>query len=119
MKNHNQNIFITAFLIFITVSGFSQTQKSTTPKSSHGTTNSSNSKKVETSSPGFQLDENDPYQGRKSEFLNQIIVPEIPVDFPKYEKWMGVRHYNEVIEDYYKKHPDILKESVKNKLLRN
>lgn len=69
-------------------------------------------------STNFQLDENDPYQGRKAEFLNQLIVSEMPADFPKYEKWMGVKHYNQIIDDYYRNHLDILKEKVKNKLLR-
>ncbi|MBA4240996.1 MAG: hypothetical protein C0448_09735 [Sphingobacteriaceae bacterium] len=78
--------------------------------------NSSSSKSSTTNN--FQLDENDPYQGRKAEFLNQLIVSEIPADFPKYEKWMGVKHYNQIIDDYYRNHLDILKEKVKNKLLR-
>ncbi len=75
------------------------------------------SSKVQTTSNHFQVDENDQYQGRKEEFLSQMIVKEIPTDFPKYEKWMGIRHYNEVIEEYYKKHLDIVQEDVKNKLI--
>ena len=47
-----------------------------------------------------------------------MVVAEIPNDFPKYEKWMGIKHYNEIIEEYYRKHLDIVKEKVKNKLLR-
>lgn len=80
--------------------------------------NQSSETQKNTYSNYFQLDENDPYQGRKSEFLNQLIVPELPSDFPKYEKWMGVKHYNQIIDDYYKNHLDILKERVKNKILR-
>jgi len=79
----------------------------------------SNSKQVKTIPNSFQLNENDQYQGRREEFLSQMIVKEIPSDFPKYEKWMGVRHYNEIIEEYYKKHLDIVTEKVKNKLSRN
>ncbi len=78
---------------------------------------SSSTPKNNTSST-FQLDENDPYQGRKAEFLNQLIINELPADFPKYEKWMGVKHYNQIIDDYYRNHLDILKETVKNKILR-
>lgn len=74
--------------------------------------------KVETIQNRFQLDENDQYQGRKDEFLSQLVIKDIPDDFPKYEKWMGVKHYNEIIEDYYKNHLEIVKEKVKNKLLR-
>lgn len=87
-------------------------------KKSNNVIPAKNSKQVQTVGEGFQLDENDQYQGRKQEFLSQIIIKEIPVDFPKYEKWMGVKHYNEIIEEYYKMHLDIVKESVKNKLLR-
>lgn len=75
-------------------------------------------KQVQTIQNRFQLDENDQYQGRKDEFLSQLIIKDIPDDFPKYEKWMGVKHYNEIIEDYYKNHLEIVKEKVKNKLLR-
>ena len=78
--------------------------------------NSTVQKRVDTNGKSFQLDENDPYQGRKEEFLSQITLKELPSDFPKYEKWMGVRHYNEVISDYYKKHLEILIPSVKQKL---
>lgn len=80
------------------------------------TTTTSTQKQVDTQGKSFQLDENDFYQGRKEEFLSQITLKELPADFPKYEKWMGVRHYNEVISDYYKKHLDILIPSVKQKL---
>lgn len=79
-------------------------------------TTSNVQKRVDTEGKSFQLDENDSYQGRKEEFLSQIILKELPMDFPKYEKWMGVRHYNEVIDDYYKKHLDILNPIVKQKL---
>jgi hypothetical protein len=81
-------------------------------------TNQVQKNKVETIQNRFQLDENDQYQGRRDEFLSQLIIKEIPNDFPKYQKWMGVKHYNEIIEDYYKNHLEIVKEKVKNKLLR-
>jgi hypothetical protein len=71
---------------------------------------------VDTQGKSFQLDENDPYQGRKDEFLAQITLKELPQDFPKYEKWMGVRHYNQIIDEYYKKHLDILIPVLKQKL---
>lgn len=76
------------------------------------------SNQVQTIPNSFQIDENDQYQGRREEFLNQMIVKDIPGDFPKYEKWMGIKHYNEIIEEYYRKHLDIVKEKVKAKLLR-
>ena len=73
-------------------------------------------KQVDTKGKSFQLDENDYYQGRKEEFLSQITLKELPLDFPKYEKWMGVKSYNQIIDEYYRKHLDILKPIVKNKL---
>jgi hypothetical protein len=73
-------------------------------------------KRVDTGGTSFQIDENDPYQGRKEEFLSQITLKELPTDFPKYEKWMGIRHYNEVISEYYQKHLDIVTPSVRHKL---
>lgn len=78
--------------------------------------NNNTQPQVDTQGKSFQLDENDMYQGRKEEFLSQLTVKELPSDFPKYEKWMGVRHYNEAISDYYKKHLDILIPSVKQKM---
>lgn len=72
-------------------------------------------KEVKTSSV-FQLNEDDYYQGRKMEFLAQITLKELPNDFPKYEKWMGVRNYNQIIDEYYKKHLDILIPSLRQKL---
>jgi len=90
-----------------------KTKVSTSPAS---TKNSNVQTQVDTQGKSFQLDENDLYQGRKEEFLSQLTVKELPSDFPKYEKWMGVRHYNEAITDYYKKHLDILIPSVKQKI---
>lgn len=90
-----------------------KTKVSTSPAQ---TKNSNVQPQVDTQGKSFQLDENDMYQGRKEEFLSQLTVKELPSDFPKYEKWMGVRHYNEVIDDYYKKHLDILIPSVKQKM---
>ena len=87
-------------------------------KNKHSQKEQSSSTPKSNASNNFQLDENDPYQGRKAEFLNQLIINELPSDFPKYEKWMGVKHYNQIIDDYYRNHLDILKEKVKNKILR-
>ncbi|MES2760748.1 MAG: hypothetical protein V4677_01025 [Bacteroidota bacterium] len=96
----------------------SQKRQQKKSESSNSNSGASQSTQVQTISNSFQLDENDVYQGRKQEFLSQMIVKDIPSDFPKYEKWMGVRHYNEIVEEYYKKHLDILKERVREKLTR-
>ena len=76
-----------------------------------------NSSKQVPTTGNFQLDENDPYQGRKQEFLNNLTLEELPSDFPKYIKGIGVRNYNAIVDDYYSKHPEILKESVRRKIL--
>ncbi|MBK6985242.1 MAG: hypothetical protein IPH32_11025 [Bacteroidetes bacterium] len=97
--------------------GGEKSRGTTKTRVSNADNNNSNvQKRVDTNGKSFQLDENDAYQGRTEEFLSQITLKELPQDFPKYEKWMGVRHYNEIISDYYKKHLDILIPSVKQKL---
>jgi len=88
--------------------------KSVTSVNTNNTNNAQ--KQVDTQGKSFQLDENDVYQGRAEEFLTLFTVKQLPSDFPKYEKWMGVRHYNEVITDYCRKHLDIVTPIVKQKL---
>lgn len=72
-------------------------------------------KGVPTSST-FQVDENDPYQGRREEFLSLLTVKELPADFPKYNKSYGIKGYNFIIDDYLANHKNIVIESVKMKL---
>jgi hypothetical protein len=55
--------------------------------------------------------------GRKNEFLNAMIVKELPLDFPKYQKEWSVKDYNAVVDAYYTTHLDILKEKPKQKIL--
>jgi len=61
-------------------------------------------------------DVNDKYMGRKNEFLGNLIVAELPADFPVYEKQWSLREYNQVVTAFYYNHLDIVKEKVKNKL---
>ena len=84
--------------------------------SASSSSNNDVQKRVDTQGKSFQLDENDAYQGRTEEFLTLFTVKQLPADFPKYEKWMGVRHYNEAITDYCQKHLDIVTPIVKQKL---
>jgi len=63
------------------------------------------------------LDENDAYMGRKAEFLNNLTVSELPVDFPRYDKSYGLGGYNIVVDNYYAQHTDILKPGVKAKIM--
>jgi hypothetical protein len=120
-------LIILVLIIFSSISSFAQnaTKRDEKPAKQINP-NSGIQVKARTSEPGkqagiktesvFQLDENDAYQGRKDEFLAQIILKELPSDFPKYEKWMGVRHYNQIIDEYYKKHLDILIPVLREKL---
>lgn len=65
-------------------------------------------------------DVDDIYMGRKQEFLNKMIVSELPADFPVYEKqynW-GVKEYNAVVNAYFINHPELLKKEVKEKLFK-
>jgi hypothetical protein len=62
------------------------------------------------------IDENDTYMGRKAEFLGNLTVNELPTDFPKYDKSYGLRYYNNLVDNYYGAHKDILKEKVRQKI---
>ena len=63
------------------------------------------------------INEDDIYQGRQKEILNNLTVKEIPADFPKYQKGKGIRWYNEEMDNYYRLHPAIVSELVRKKLL--
>jgi hypothetical protein len=67
--------------------------------------------------PVTYINEDDEYQGRQKEILNNLIVDSIPSDFPKYIKGKGVKWYNEEMDYYYRTHPDIVSETVRKKLL--
>jgi len=65
------------------------------------------------------LDENDIYMGRKAEFLGNMTVSELPSDFPKYDKSYGLGYYNNLVDNYYGAHKDILKDYVRQKIEHN
>lgn len=69
--------------------------------------------------PVHYINEEDSYQGRQKEILNNLTVKEIPTDFPKYQKGKGVKWYNEQMDNYYRTHPAIVTELVRKKLLGN
>ena len=62
------------------------------------------------------INEDDIYMGRKAEFLNNLTVTELPSDFPKYDKSYGLKYYNNLVDNYYGAHKDILKPGVKAKI---
>ncbi len=62
------------------------------------------------------LDENDTYMGRTSEFLGNLTVSELPSDFPKYDKSYGLKYYNNLVDNFYGSHKDILKDGVRKKI---
>jgi len=65
------------------------------------------------------IDENDIYMGRKAEFLGNMTVSELPADFPKYDKSYGLKYYNNLVDNYYGAHKDILKDFVRKKIEHN
>ena len=69
--------------------------------------------------PVMKLDENDQYMGREKEFLEIMVVPTLPSDFPKYNKSLGMAGYNNTIDYYFKQHPELLKDKWKQKIKNN
>jgi hypothetical protein len=61
-------------------------------------------------------DVTDKYMGRKDEFLNLIILPELPADFPLYDPRWTLDDYNIVVDAYFIMHKEILKDKPKEKL---
>lgn len=61
-------------------------------------------------------DVTDKYMGRKDEFLNLIILPELPADFPLYDPRWTLDDYNIVVDAYFLLHKEILKDKPKEKL---
>jgi len=75
------------------------------------------SSQVRTVQPApLPYDVNDKYMGRKDEFLNDITLPELPADFPVYDKQWSLKEYNQVVDAYFINHKDILKERVREKV---
>ena len=62
------------------------------------------------------IDENDIYMGRKAEFLSRLTVSELPPDFPIYKKEYGLKYYNNLVDNFYYSHKDILTPRVKHKI---
>lgn len=113
MKN-----IVTACFMFISLSMFAQDKGAAkTSDSQTPVRNASSSGKARVTEPVvLPYDVNDKYMGRKDEFLNSMIVTELPADFPLYEKQWGVKEYNAVVDAYYMNHMDILKDRVKQKM---
>jgi len=65
------------------------------------------------------INENDPYMGRTEEFLHVMVINKLPTDFPKYEKNMGLRYYNNLVDNYFEQHLDLLQERYKQKILQS
>ena len=109
---------ITPFFIVAALSAFSQEKNP-----NNGAVQQNNPRTAATSArvdvspaPESFYDVNDKYMGRRDEFLNLMTVPELPADFPIYDKQWGLKEYNAVVDAYCMKHMDILKERVKQKV---
>ena len=110
---------IAIFFLLIGLHAFAQeraaTDKNNVPQTNPRSNTSSTMIDHKNSTP-LPYDVTDTYMGRKNEFLNALIIPELPPDFPVYSKQWSVREYNDVVETYYMSHLDILKERVKQKV---
>ena len=109
---------ITSFLVLASLSALAQERTSGQTNNSQPVqrvASSSTQTKVTQADP-LPYDVNDKYMGRKDEFLNLMIVPELPSDFPVYDKQWGLKEYNAVIDAYCMNHMDILKDRVKQKV---
>jgi hypothetical protein len=133
MKNITTIIFITLFLISFSVSAQNKEAKaannpelklqSEKERKENGSRAKSQSLSAVTpptpisiENTALQLDENDIYQGRKGEFLGNLTVKELPLDFPKYEKKLGIRGYNQKVDEFYASHLEIVTPSLRQKL---
>ncbi|MCW3072318.1 MAG: hypothetical protein JWO44_2208 [Bacteroidetes bacterium] len=85
-----------------------------TPVNPRAAATSSQVKSTETAP--LPYDVNDKYMGRRAEFLNSMIVSELPADFPPYEKQWNLKEYNQVVDAYFSNHRDLLKDRVKEKI---
>jgi len=126
--------FLIAFIVFYTSMFFAQnTKKNSDINVSHKKIANQNSAATTIASdkssepqknkheninikPSSYIKEDDMYQGRQKEILNNLTVKEIPNDFPKYQKGKGIIWYNEQMDNYYKNHHDIVTELVRKKL---
>jgi hypothetical protein len=103
---------LTLFFVFSAIGAFAQARTSDQQTNSRG---SSSSSQVRESAP-LPYNVDDKYMGRKAEFLGNTILADLPADFPVYDKKWSLKDYNKVVDAYYSKHLDILKESVKQKI---
>jgi hypothetical protein len=93
----------------------SKTAFSQTKENSNETQPSQKEKKPYTTPP---VNENDIYMGRTEEFLHVMVVNKLPADFPQYEKSMGLRYYNNLVDNYFEQHLELLQERYKQKILQ-
>jgi hypothetical protein len=93
----------------------SESKDQTVPVAGQRTAASSSQTRTSAANP-VSYDVNDPYLGRKAEFLKNLTVPELPVDFPTYQKQWSYEDYNQVVDAYYKQHKEILTEKVKARI---
>jgi hypothetical protein len=107
---------ITSFFIVAGFSALAQTQTPANTAPVSPRTSSTSVKTQERVVAPDPYDVNDKYMGRKEEFLNSMIVKELPADFPVYDKTWGVKEYNAVVDAYFMQHLDLLKERVKQKI---
>ena len=114
MKN-----LLTACFILVSLSIVAQDRTASTKQNdqtSNPRTASSSVRGENKEIESLSYDVNDPYMGRKDEFLNMMTVAVLPSDFPVYDKKWGVKEYNAVVDAYCMNHMNILKDRVKEKV---
>ena len=123
ITDHMKNPIMLIFMTIIMNYSYGQVNNSNQVEQSQSTTFQNNkavsarSNQTQQLAPVTYINEEDIYQGRQKEILNNLIVDTIPADFPKYIKGKGVKWYNEEMDYYYRTHPDIVSETVRKKLL--
>jgi hypothetical protein len=118
-------ITITSFLVFVAFTALSQNVSRTQPGANAPVVTNGNTEQpaiqraVQSQikeTPYLGYDVNQPYMGRKAEFLGNLTVSELPADFPQYDKAWSLKDYNGVVDAWYMLHMDILRPRVKAKI---
>jgi hypothetical protein len=123
------SLFLLSFSLFSQQKSTSQTPKNEVKPASETVTDQQtpaiNPRSARTSSQNrvsetapVLYDVNDKYMGRKTEFLNNLTVSELPHDFPLYTSELSLRDYNNLVDAFYFSHKDILRDKVKEKIFQ-
>ncbi len=107
-------LFLTVFSVTCSV-GFSQAQEKMTTEKKAVLTKST--KLTTANQPKSQVALNNPdgYMGKKEQILKNLIVDEIPADFPKYKNGLSAEEYKMLIQKWGKNNQNLFTEEYKQK----